>query len=134
MNAQIETDLTKLNRAITRLEEVMSWPDSHDGRVEAAIQCLEFVVELYWKLLKHMLYHEGIPAQTPREVFREAFTAGRIGDEDIWLRMLRDRNLSSHTYNEDLAQEILGRIPDYLPVIRTTFEALNDRAEQEDQK
>lgn len=131
MNEQLETDFAKLGRAIGRLMDVASWPETHDGRVEASIQCLEFVVELYWKLLKHMLHFKGVIAATPRDVFKEAFAAGWIDDEDIWVRMLKDRNLSSHTYNEDLAQEILGRIPRYLPVMRQNYEALLALAERE---
>lgn len=124
MNVRLETDFKKLERAMDRFRTVSSWPASHDGRVEASIQCLEFVVELYWKLLKHMLHAKGVIVTTPRDVFREAFTAGWLDEEDIWVRMLKDRNLSSHTYNESLANEILGRIPVYLPVITRTFERL----------
>lgn len=131
MNEQLETDFEKLGRAVARLEEVISWPDSHDGRVEAYIQCFEFVIELYWKLLKHMLRHKEMIVSTPRDVFKEAYAAKWLDDETIWISMLKDRNLSSHTYNEDLAQEILARIPKYLPIIRKTFETLKELAEKE---
>jgi nucleotidyltransferase substrate binding protein (TIGR01987 family) len=124
MTPQLETDFAKLERAITRLQQVVSWPETHDGRVEAAIQCLEFVVELYWKLLKHMLKNRDVIVSIPRDVFREAFAANWIDDETVWISMLRDRNLSSHTYNEDLAQEILARIPSYLPVTASTLTRL----------
>lgn len=131
MNVQLDTDFAKLGKAVSRLREVASWPPSHDGRVEAAIQCLEFVVELYWKLLKHMLRLKEQVATTPRDVFRAAFAAGWIDDDDLWVRMLKDRNLSSHTYNEALAAEILGRIPGYLPVLQTTYDRLKSLAEKE---
>lgn len=42
--------------------------------------------------------------------------------------MLKDRNLTSHTYNEDLADEIFGRIQLYLPTLRKTFNKLNEVA------
>lgn len=124
MTDQVAQDFEKLGKAISRLQVVSSWPESHDGRVEASIQCLEFVVELYWKLLKHILANKDVIANTPRDAFKEAFAAGFIDDEDIWVKMLKDRNLSSHTYNEILANEILGRIPTYMPVITKTFERL----------
>ncbi len=128
MMAQLETDFEKLEKAVLRLKTVIGWSSQHDGRTEAAIQCFEFVVELYWKLLKHMLRTQELLVNTPREVFREAFAAGWIDDEETWVRMLRDRNLSSHTYNEGLAQEILGRIPLYLPVAENTLLKLKDIA------
>jgi len=131
MNVQLKTDFEKLGRALARLEEVVSWPESHDGRVEAAIQCFEFVIELYWKLLKHMLHFKGTIIATPRDAFRDAFAAGWIDNEQSWVRMLKDRNLSSHTYNEDLAQEILGHIPGYLPLLSQTFAFLKVLAEKE---
>ncbi len=126
MNARLETDLQKLERAIERLNTVMTWPPSHDGRIEAGIQCLEFVVELYWKLLKRMLHIKGITVFTPRDVFREAFAAGWLDDENIWIKMIKDRNMSSHTYNESLANEIHGRLSTYLPVALRTFAKLRD--------
>lgn len=129
MNAQLETDFAKLHKAMLRLQEVYAWSDDHDGRVEASIQCFEFVVELYWKLLKHMLRLKEIIVSTPRDVFKEAFAAGWLDDEDVWVKMLKDRNLSSHTYNEDLAHEILERMATYLPIIQTTFDKIKRLAE-----
>jgi nucleotidyltransferase substrate binding protein (TIGR01987 family) len=124
MMVRLATDFEKLEKAISRLKVVVSLPENHAGRIEASIQCLEFVVELYWKLLKHMLSEKGIIANTPRDALKEAFSAGFINHEEMWISMLKDRNLSSHTYNEDLANEIVGRIPSYLPIISETFEKL----------
>lgn len=125
MNKILETDLEKLEKAIIQLKKMLDLPPDHDGRREASIQCFEFVVELNWKTIKHFLKSvEEIEANSPKSVFREAFALGWIDNEELWVDMLRDRNLSSHTYNEDLANEILGRIPTYMPVILKTFEKL----------
>lgn len=125
MSQNLIIDLAKLEKAITQLNKMLSLPVEHEGRREAVIQCFEFVVELSWKTLKHFLKAvEEIEANTPKAVLREAFGAEWIDDEEVWVNMLKDRNLSSHTYNEDLANEILGRIPSYMPVIIKTFEQL----------
>lgn len=129
MNDQLKTDFEKLSKAIGRLSQVLSWPATHDGRTEAAIQCFEIVVELYWKTLKHMLSHKDLVVTTPRDVFKESFAAGWIGDEDLWLSMLRDRNLTSHTYNEDLATDMMARVLTYLPIMTSTYDSLKTRAE-----
>lgn len=131
MKDRLEGDFAKLGKALARLRVAASWPLSHDGRTEASIQCLEFVVELYWKLLQHMLREKEALAGTPRDALRAAFTAGWIDDEELWVRMLKDRNLSSHTYNEALAAEIVARIPGYLPVLETTYHRLYQLAEKE---
>lgn len=132
MKAQLKTDLEKLKKALDRLNEVYNWPESHDGRTEAAIQCFEFVMDLYWKLFKHMLRQKELVVNTPRDVFREVFAAAWIDDEQVWLRMLKDRNLTSHTYNEDLASEILTRIGTYLPVLNETFTITQSRIKDMD--
>jgi hypothetical protein len=41
---------------------------------------------------------------------REAFKQGLIEAGEIWMDMITSRNLSSHTYNQDLADEIVRKI------------------------
>ncbi|HZK44059.1 MAG TPA: HI0074 family nucleotidyltransferase substrate-binding subunit, partial [Syntrophomonadaceae bacterium] len=53
---------------------------------------------------------------SPRAVLREAFAQKIIANETIWLLMLKDRNMTSHAYNEELAEEIAKRIVDYYVV------------------
>lgn len=130
MMAKLQTDFEKLEKAMTQLKKMLGLPPDHEGRREAVIQCFEFVVELNWKLLKHMLAEKDVIANTPRDVLKEAFAIGWIDNEEMWVRMIKDRNLSSHTYNEDLANEILGRIPTYTPMIEKTFETLKRIAEK----
>ncbi|HOO51781.1 MAG TPA: HI0074 family nucleotidyltransferase substrate-binding subunit [Alphaproteobacteria bacterium] len=132
MNNALVTDLTRLEKAIVQLQKMLGLPVDHEGRREAVIQCFEFVVELSWKALKHFLKKvEEIEANSPKSVFREAFSIGWIDDEELWVSMLKDRNLSSHTYNEDLANEILGRIPTYMPMIEKAFTELKRMAEND---
>jgi nucleotidyltransferase substrate binding protein (TIGR01987 family) len=54
----------------------------------------------------------------------DAFRSHLIDDEESWLSMLRDRNLSVHTYREALAREIYGRLPGYLPRLETLVASL----------
>jgi nucleotidyltransferase substrate binding protein (TIGR01987 family) len=68
---------------------------------EGTVQRFEFTVELAWKTLKDYLEHEGeliVPA-TPRNVIKEAFSAGILSDGQVWIDMLDHRNLLSHTYD-----------------------------------
>jgi nucleotidyltransferase substrate binding protein (TIGR01987 family) len=57
-------------------------------------------------------------------VLQEAYSGRLIDDEDTWLAMLYDRNRTSHTYDEALANEVYGRIKANFPVLRSAYEAL----------
>ncbi len=46
----------------------------------------------------------------PREVIKTAFQSELIEDGHIWLKALTDRNLTSHTYNETIADEVVQRL------------------------
>jgi nucleotidyltransferase substrate binding protein (TIGR01987 family) len=47
-------------------------------------------------------------------VIKECYHQGWIDDETAWLNMLKDRNLTSHTYVQELALEIHARLPTHL--------------------
>jgi nucleotidyltransferase substrate binding protein (TIGR01987 family) len=69
---------------------------------EGTVQRFEFTLELAWKTLKDYLEYEGqvLDPVTPRNVIKEAFTAGILNDGQVWIDMLNHRNLLSHTYDE----------------------------------
>lgn len=122
-NSKLKLDQTKLSNALKRLEEVIKDPiDAHKAIVDATIQRFEFTFELFWKWLRRIICERGIEVNFPKDVLREAYKAKMIDDEEIWLKMLRDRNLTSHTYNEDLAMSIYKDIKIYAPLIREVFE------------
>ena len=80
------------------------------------IQRFEYSTEAFWKYLEAYLSIEhNLSANSPREVIRTGLKA-KLYSEEIskeLLQMLDDRNLTSHTYVEGLAETIAGRIPDY---------------------
>ena len=41
---------------------------------------------------------------------RSAFKIGLVDDGDVWMEMIQSRNRTSHTYNQDLANQIVDRI------------------------
>ena len=76
----------------------------------ALVQAYEVCYELAWKVLKDYLFLNGISAQLPREVIKEAFSANVIKDGQVWIDMLQDRNSTSHEYNMDKVNLIIERI------------------------
>jgi nucleotidyltransferase substrate binding protein (TIGR01987 family) len=69
------------------------------------IQLFEVSFELSWKTVKDLLFVEGIEAKSPREVLREGHAFGMLDDIDTWLEALENRNLMSHTYDEEDAEK-----------------------------
>ncbi len=111
-----------LEQAITRLEEALAHKADPDRLIiDATIQRFEFTFELCWKTLKRFLEVEGIVVKSPRQTLMEAYQMGWLNDEEEWLQMIEDRNLTSHVYREEIADQIYARIPAHAKAIRTTF-------------
>ncbi len=84
---------------------------------EGLIQRFEYTHELAWNVMKDYLLEVGeIKAIGSKDATREAFKAELISDGDIWMEMIKSRNKTSHTYNEEIAHEIYVKIlNDYYP-------------------
>ncbi len=125
MSAKLTRSLSQLGRALVALEEACRRDPAGDRLlIDGTIQRFEFTFELFWKTLKLLLKDQGEEVTFPKEALRAAYRAGWIDDEATWLAMLSDRNLSSHTYNEALADEMYARIGGYAAVMRAAFETL----------
>lgn len=106
----------KFKKALTALEAIYLKPILEDrANIDATIQRFEFTVELAWKFLKGYFEERDIQLNYPKEIIMKAFEVALINDEEVWLQMLRDRNMTSHTYDEKLADEIYDRIKKYVP-------------------
>ena len=108
--------LGTLGAAIGRLEAALAQPKTEWTR-DAAIQRFEFSFELAWKTVAAYARSEGLEARSPREALRVAHRLAWIDDDALWLRMLDDRNRTTHIYNETVAEEIFGRLGAYAAVL-----------------
>ena len=118
-----------LGEAIARLKEVLAHqePELADIMRDAAIQRFEFVIELYWKVLKKILSYEKIEAVTPREVISKAFQFKLINDDAAWLAMLDDRNQTSYVYHLEMSKSVFKHIKSYIPILEETYLALKKK-------
>jgi nucleotidyltransferase substrate binding protein (TIGR01987 family) len=99
--------------ALDRLEESLQIPTDQNIVIDGVIQRFEFTFELSWKWLKQYLEYKGIlDAKAPRDVFRHAYALDIIQDGEAFIEMMKDRNVSSHTYDEATANAIYKRIKD----------------------
>ncbi|RXK87962.1 nucleotidyltransferase [Chlorobaculum sp. 24CR] len=82
-------------RALSELEE------------QGLIQAFEYTHELAWNTLKDFLENMGVqPLYGSKDTTRQAYKRGLLAEGDIWMEMIKSRNLTSHTYNQDVANEI----------------------------
>jgi nucleotidyltransferase substrate binding protein (TIGR01987 family) len=101
---------------------------------QGLIQAFEFTHELSWLLLKDFLADQGASGISgSRDAVREAVVRELLspGSEATWMAMIRSRNLTSHTYNPALAQEIAGLIVErYAAALQELERAMQQRAAQ----
>jgi nucleotidyltransferase substrate binding protein (TIGR01987 family) len=58
----------------------------------------------------YFVYQGNTAITGSRDAVREAFSKGLLNDGEGWMEMLQSRNLTSHTYNQAVADEIAARI------------------------
>ncbi len=117
-----EVKFEKFKKALLSLEAIYLKPMQDDrSNVDATIQRFEFTFELAWKFLKDYFLERDLELHYPKEIIQEAFNVNLINNEIVWIKMLKDRNMTSHTYNEKLADEIYLRIRVYVPELRNLF-------------
>ena len=96
---------------------------------EGLIQRFEYTFELSWKTLRDYLESQGISVQYPREVIKTAFQYDIIRDGDLWMDMLENRNLMSHTYDEERFKVAVAKIKDgFYDAVTQVYKELGDRA------
>lgn len=95
----------QLEAAILTLDEVLAMDWSPVVR-DASIQRFEYCFELAWKLMKKRLKIDGVVVNSPRQAIRHSFENGFIEEIDDWFEMLEDRNLTTHTYNVEIAEKV----------------------------
>ena len=94
------------------------------------IQFFEMTFELAWKVLKDYLESEGYMVKSPRETVKQAFQIGLIDNGHIWIDALSNRNLTTHTYDEELATKMTSEILFGNLYFKLYKQALNDVEEQ----
>jgi nucleotidyltransferase substrate binding protein (TIGR01987 family) len=81
------------------------------GAIQAFEVCYELAKNTIRKLLLLRAQEIGV---TPKEIFRLAGLEGLIPDAEIWFEFAKKRNKTSHTYDGEVAEEILLSLPNFL--------------------
>ena len=104
------TALDNARAALAKLIAFLSEPATSDRDRAGVIQAFEFTFETTWKLLERVAEREGLEAESPKRAVTAAYKLGIVHDENLWLAMLQDRNLTTHVYHSQLADRIFTAI------------------------
>lgn len=114
--------LDKLTQAVEYLELNLNDADDSDDNdelqdvldeivKEGLIQRFEYTHELAWNVMRdYAVYQGNNTIGGSRDAVREALQLHLIPDGEVWMEMIGSRNKTSHTYNEETADEIYYKI------------------------
>ncbi len=127
---RLKERLAIARRALETLQEVLHL--EHPSRIarDAAIQRFEYTSEAVWKAAqRYLLEVEGISIGSPKGSIRASRDVGLLNDEQatLGLEMIDDRNLTVHTYNEVVAEDIYAHLPQYADLFATWLLAMEQR-------
>jgi nucleotidyltransferase substrate binding protein (TIGR01987 family) len=98
-------------KAFTQLERFLEHKNLNEMEQQGLIKAFEYTYELAWKTLQDLLKEKGYKDIIgPKPVIEQSFQDGYIEDGEAWMRMHNSRNLTSHTYNEETASEIIKKV------------------------
>ena len=99
-------------KALSQLKKFIDkGKDLNELEEQGLIQAFEYNFELSWNLIKDYYTFQGVTdIQGSRDAFRLAFNRGLIEDGGDWMKMIESRVKTSHTYNEETAEEIASAI------------------------
>ena len=123
------------NRALAQLETFVEPPALNEREQQGLIKAFEYTFELAWNTLRDLLRSQGNTTLLgSRDTLREAFRLGLIDAGESWMLMIKDHNLTSHSYNRATADAIAAQILNsYLPCFQQLSQRLKLRVLEEQQ-
>ena len=123
LNNVIESYET-FKKAFLKLKEFVDTDNGTEKDRSAIINAYQYTFELFWKTLqKYMQQQEMLDELGPGAVIRTAFQYQIIDNGSKYMEMLKDRNLITHTYKEDVAEDIYLNIKnEYIEILENFIE------------
>ena len=118
--------IKSFGNALETLEEILNEKETVIIR-DATIQRFEYTFEAMWKALKFYLLHsEGQNYNSPKQCLRAAGQIGILNSEEteLALELVDDRNMTTHTYIEAVADKIFRKIPEYCKIMRKIYDKI----------
>ena len=122
--------LENLKNAMKRLEAALEYdPEVLDIALDAVIQRFEFTFEIAWKSVKLAAKAVGYDCKSPKGCLKLAYKMGWIKDEESWLELLEARNLTSHTYDQEIAMDIYETVKANFQVFGSLLRELREEVD-----
>ncbi|MDI9409215.1 MAG: nucleotidyltransferase substrate binding protein [Candidatus Pacebacteria bacterium] len=98
-------------RNLMAARELSKTRDLTDLEKQGLIHGFILCYELSWNLIKDYLEYAGHgDILGSRFAFRLALKQGLLINGEVWINMIKDRNLASHTYNPALVGGLIDKI------------------------
>ncbi len=128
MDQALKDKREDFTKALLLLAEVLAKDVANDIFMRAAaVKHFEMCFELCWKTAKEFVLSKfGDNILSPKETFRALQKYGAIGAEEteLMLKMVQDRNLTAHTYEEEFITALAARLPEYYQAMRAVEAAV----------
>lgn len=99
------------NKALSQLAKFIAKQELNELEEQGLIQAFEYTYELAWNVIKDFYEDQGESSiQGSKDAIRLAFKRGLIKDGDRWMDMVENRKLTVHTYNEEIASNMVKLI------------------------
>jgi len=115
-----------LEKSLGFLEQAIQINNPDIIQKAGLIQFFEISFELSWNIMKEYMEEQGFfELRSPRDTIKKAFEIGLIVDGHTWLLTLQNRNLTSHTYDEETAEKVVQEIETiYYPLLLEIYNTL----------
>lgn len=111
MPDNLKQSYENLHKAYLKLKQFLEQDNNTELSRAGIVHAYEFTFELFWKFLQKYLDNLGILEEHgPSAVIRTAYQNEYLDDGQEYMDMLRDRNLITNTYREEMAEAIYTRI------------------------
>ena len=95
------------SKALDQLGEFVEQTNLNKFEKQGFIKAFEYTYELAWNTIKDYFEAQGeVNILGSRDAFRLAFQRGLIENGETWMDMIASRIATSHTYNEDAAEQV----------------------------
>jgi len=90
--------------------------------------------ELAWKALQGVMRLHGAEAAetgSPREILKLGYKLGFVNNPEVWLEMLKNRNLAAYIHDEDMVDTLILLIRDsFIPAFSRLEKTLQDKLKE----
>ena len=122
-----QIDFSHVKKALDSLEDSINQPHTEYIR-DSVIKRFEYSYELSWKILKRYLSSDtNYQFTSIKDLYRDAGSSKLIDDVEEWFEFHDFRNLTTHTYSEEISIDVYEIAPNFLKCAKELISRLEKR-------